>query len=307
MEPQTKTQRGGRRGPLPRLTIIIPNFRRYQTEVRRREWVRVQAGIGRDPKMRQACAHNLNALAVFVVLLTLADNEGVIRGVTVKDLAYEVCGCDQRTVSRCLDRLAEAGLIKPRANHGQTKGIPSANHSQTIGKPLEHEQSSDDADLSTHTRDKGQGTEIEGERGETGTESAGEVHASPLAPPSTVAPTVDAHGMIVQALQSARAPFEGPDPIIGYRAKAAKLLTCRADIDPATYANWACMAIAAAASHEPDKFWVTVMSALKDSRMAGAFIPPEAPRARRRSAPAPDSAEAAKIRQQFAEYERLGV
>jgi hypothetical protein len=146
------SKRGGKRDPLPRITITIPNYGKYQQQARRRDWVSVHKGIGRDSRMVQACERGLTPLAVFTVLLTLADNDGQIANVRAKDLSLEMCGVDQRTIVAALDALALVGIIsKQEANVEQTLSKQPANAEQTVSVQSLHEEPSNDAALSATT------------------------------------------------------------------------------------------------------------------------------------------------------------
>jgi Fe2+ or Zn2+ uptake regulation protein len=154
-----KPQRGGKREPLPRLTITIPNYGKYQKAVKgRRDWASVSRGIGRNLQLIRACeaTRNGNPGILFVVLLTLADNAGTVAEMTAKELAFECVGLDPRTIKNALDALAEAGVIEVKANAKQTLSMQRANTEHAASMQWLHEEPHSEAGLSAPTTDNRQ-------------------------------------------------------------------------------------------------------------------------------------------------------
>lgn len=164
METQPKPKRGGKREPLPRLTITIPNFTKYQTTTKgRREWVRIQADICRNRQIIRACkqVRNGNPLAIFLGLVCMADASGVVSDVTAAELGRDLMELEYRSVQSALVALVENGLITLRASDEQVTSKGQASGEQETDKCSSLEQSSNDAGLTPTTRQDNNKTEQE--------------------------------------------------------------------------------------------------------------------------------------------------
>lgn len=147
------SNRGGKRDPLPRITITIPNYGKYQTPTKgRREWVRLDCNSRHN---RQLASLQMPYRWAWCVLLMIADQSGTIADVTVKDLAFECQTSDLRQIRKAVDAMAEVGLISvtdhAQAKHDQSTTKAQAKQEQSNIEANCFEQSSNDAALSATT------------------------------------------------------------------------------------------------------------------------------------------------------------
>ena len=295
---------GGRREPLGLLTITIPNYAKHQGSMRpghKRLWVKFERVAVQELSMAGA---SFMARALFYELVILSD-EGSISDMAPARLG-KLLDLDYRVMKRALDQLAEIGLVQvqvkceARAKQVQSKGEASAE--QVNSKVIHLTDPPVDGVTAPQTDRQNRQTEREEKEGiQEGDSEPAFSHPpalldSPTSGPTS--PTVSAVDLIVPAMAAQGVPFKGIDPIIGYRAKAGTMMTRTGDVDPLTYATWACMAIATVGNC-PD--WeVRVNTALKSSRIGGGYVPPEAPRRQ-------DMALSAEIQATMDEFTAMGI
>lgn len=269
MEVTPKPPRGGRRDPLPKLAISIPNYDKYQKATNgRRDWVRVQSDICRNRQIIRACKsiRNGNPLAVFVGLVCMADATGMVTDVTAAELGSDILGLEYRSIQAALSALSDQGLITCRSRDEQGTSKGQTRDEQGTDKCSSLEQPSNDAALTPPTRQDKDITEQEIEREVNGVDS-GPPQGASLPPPSAV-------DLIARAMAARQLPARGADAMAHYRAEAHGIVTRKPpNLNNQAWANWACMAIAAV-DHD-ERWMIAVNTALKTSKMAGTYIPPE--------------------------------
>jgi len=134
MTPEQSRQ-GGKREPLPRFTLTITNYSRYQEPLKRgkRLWVRFDRTTPQDLKL---CRCSLEARGVFYALV-MASDEGTLADVSFSDLG-RLLNARPRTIESCIEQLIEQGVIqaegkrKASASQAQVKRNASATQAKAL-------------------------------------------------------------------------------------------------------------------------------------------------------------------------------
>lgn len=316
--------RGGAHDPLPRFTLQIPNYSKYNPPLkksRKRTYVQFECDAMEDEHLWTKRAATR---AVFYELV-MRSHEGHWRNVTVSDIGKRL-NIDYRTIIRALDELSPTPLIlvtgeykrsastdgdegKRRSNaKGQTRHI--SNESQVGLREL---CTSDASQL--HNSRKVQGTFLEETRqpadqrqqndaykirkdiSPKGEKDIGAQAPSLPRPDEATEVQPTPFDRIFVALVERRVPHQGADPAAFYRAMAGRFMQRKpTSMTGQEWASWVCRAINAVPAD--DRWQVRVNDCLKTSTMAGQFVSPEFPTTKR-AAGALSEEKRSKLREEF--------